>query len=59
MGVHIPYPRANERVGIPLAATVLVVVLGLPLFGPPRENGSYSFRTFYLRFTYFLATDPF
>ena len=24
---------------------VLVVIVGFPLFGPPRENGYYSFRT--------------
>ena len=27
-----------------LAVTVLVVIVGFPLFGPPRENGRYRFR---------------
>ena len=33
--------------------TVLVVIVGFPLFGPPRENGRCSFHIF----LYFLATD--
>ena len=27
-----------------LAVTVLAVIVEFPLFGPPRENGGYSFR---------------
>ena len=39
-----------------LAVVVLVVIVGFPLIGPPRENGRCSFRNFYL---YFYLKAPF
>ena len=45
-----------------LAVTVLVVIVGFYLFGPPRENGRYSFRVFFVRAPfrpYFVAKNPF
>ena len=39
-----------------LAVTVLVVIVGFPLFGPRRENGRYIFRIFYLQTPQYLKS---
>ena len=50
------FPQHNvESIFFLLAVTVLVLIVGFPLFEPPRENGRCRFPTFNI--LYFLATD--